>query len=179
MSSSVHRSNRKCRLSPLPLHQPCPSSRMRSRSATRFTTDDGEWEVVARPVTFKQGHEVRARVQRPGDPGTAREKYWAAHEKITVRRKRARGVCPPRPTARPRRGAARRAEVLYLADVRSLESLRAAGDFELDPITFSKALEALRLDGGVVHEHVLAALLRDEAEALRVVEPLHCSCCHD
>jgi len=41
----------------------------------------------ARPVTFKQGHEVRARVQRPGDPGTAREKYWAAHEKITVRRK--------------------------------------------------------------------------------------------
>src|SRR5439155_6925318 len=45
-----------------------------------------EWEVVSRPVTFKKGHEVRARVQRPGDPGTAREKYWAAHEKITVRR---------------------------------------------------------------------------------------------
>ncbi len=53
--------------------------------------------------------------------------------------------------------AARRAEVLYLADVRSLQPLRAAGDFELDPITFSKALEALRLDGGVVDEHVLAA----------------------
>ena len=30
-----------------------------------------EWEVVSRPVTFKKGHEVRARVQRPGDPGTA------------------------------------------------------------------------------------------------------------
>src|SRR5438128_11770135 len=45
-----------------------------------------EWEVVSRPVTFKKGHEVRARVQRPGDPGPAREKYWAAHEKITVRR---------------------------------------------------------------------------------------------
>src|SRR5947199_6185240 len=45
-----------------------------------------EWEVASRPVTFKKGHEVRARVQRPGNPATAREKYWAAHEKITVRR---------------------------------------------------------------------------------------------
>jgi len=27
-----------------------------------------EWEVVSRPVTFKKGHAVRARVQRPGDP---------------------------------------------------------------------------------------------------------------
>src|SRR5881397_2920618 len=56
----------------------------------RFTDADtdgaAEWEVLSRPVTFKKGHEVRARVQRPGDPGTAREKYWAAHEKITVRR---------------------------------------------------------------------------------------------
>src|SRR5438093_13418589 len=55
-----------------------------------------EWEVASRPVTFKKGHEVRARVQRPGNPATAREKYWAAHEKITVRRVTA---SPPRPTA--------------------------------------------------------------------------------
>jgi len=57
----------------------------------RFTDADSgdepqEWEVVSRPVTFKKGHEVRARVQRVGDPGTAREKYWAAHERIQVRR---------------------------------------------------------------------------------------------
>jgi len=56
----------------------------------RFTDADtdgeAEWEVVSRPVTFKKGHEVRARVQRPGNPATAREKYWAAHEKIEVRR---------------------------------------------------------------------------------------------
>src|SRR5256885_8843468 len=57
-----------------------------------------EWEVVSRPVTFKKGHEVRARVQRPGNPATAREKYWAAHEKITVRRVTA---SPTRPTAEP------------------------------------------------------------------------------
>ena len=60
----------------------------------RFTDADAdhEWEVVSRPVTFKKGHEVRARVQRPGDPGTAR----AAHEKITVRR---RTAALSRPTA--------------------------------------------------------------------------------
>lgn len=56
------------------------------RIGDRFADDDGEWELVSWPVTFKQGHEVRARVQRPGDAATAREKYWAAHEKITVKR---------------------------------------------------------------------------------------------
>src|SRR5206468_1030105 len=57
-----------------------------------------EWEVVSSPVTLKKGHEVRARVQRPGNPATAREKYWAAHDKITVRRMTA---SPMRPTAEP------------------------------------------------------------------------------
>ena len=42
----------------------------------RFTDADvdgpAEWEVASRPVTFKKGHEVRARVQRPGDPETDR-----------------------------------------------------------------------------------------------------------
>src|SRR5436189_4723110 len=57
-----------------------------------------EWEVSSRPVTFKKGHEVRARVQLTGNPATAREKYWAAHEKITVRRVTA---SPTRPTAEP------------------------------------------------------------------------------
>ena len=51
-----------------------------------------EWELASPPVTFKKSHEVRARVQRPGDPGTAREKYWAAHVKITVRRTTAVGI---------------------------------------------------------------------------------------
>ena len=56
-----------------------------------------EWEIASRPVTFKKGHEVRARVQRPGQPATAREKYWAAHEKITVRP----GMLAPAATSRP------------------------------------------------------------------------------
>jgi len=107
-----------------------------------------EWEVVSRPVTFKKGHEVRARVQRPGDPGTAREKYWAAHEKITVRR---RTAALSRPTAEIeddvadvhtlRRELRRlRAEVLRLEeDKRVLEErvrfprARAGGDAEEVP----------------------------------------------
>src|SRR5262245_22625079 len=60
-----------------------------SKSRSTTTSSSGtaaEWEVVSRPVTFKKGHEVRARVQRPGNPATAREKYWAAHDQIQVRR---------------------------------------------------------------------------------------------
>lgn len=56
------------------------------RIGERFTNTDGEWEVVIRPVTFKQGHEVRAKIQRPGDPGTAREMTWPAYECVKVRR---------------------------------------------------------------------------------------------
>ena len=33
-------------------------------------------------MTFKQGHEVRARIQRPGDPGTAHETF--AHDYSVV-----------------------------------------------------------------------------------------------
>ena len=56
------------------------------RISDRFTNADGEWEVASRPVTFKQGHEARARIQRPGDPGTARETTWPAFERVKVRR---------------------------------------------------------------------------------------------
>ena len=56
------------------------------RIGDRFTNADGEWEVVSRPVTFKQGHEVRAKIQRPGDPGIAHEATWPAYERVKVRR---------------------------------------------------------------------------------------------
>src|SRR5215470_10767765 len=32
------------------------------RIGDRITTDDGDWIVASRPVTYRQGHEVRARV---------------------------------------------------------------------------------------------------------------------
>ena len=65
------------------------------------------------------------------------------------------------------------------ADVRRLQALGALDDVELDLLALREAAEAVGLDGRVVAEHVLAAaILRDEAEALRVVEPLHRSSCH-
>ena len=54
------------------------------RIGDRFTNADGEWEVVSRPVTFKQGHEVRVKIQRPGEPGTAHETTWPAYERVRV-----------------------------------------------------------------------------------------------
>src|SRR3954447_5264483 len=66
-----------------------------------------------------------------------------------------------------------------LPDVRGLRSLGALGDLVLHLLTFREAAESLHLDGGVVDEHVLAAAIRrDEAVALRVVEPLHGTCRH-
>ena len=55
----------------------------------RFTNEDGEWKIATRPVTYRQESEVRANVQRPGNPATKKEAYWPAHEKITVRRESA------------------------------------------------------------------------------------------
>src|SRR3954447_4437292 len=64
-------------------------------------------------------------------------------------------------------------------DVAGLGTFRALLDLVLDLGAFGEALEALTGDRAEVHEDVVAAVgLRDEAVALRVVEPLHGSGCH-
>src|SRR4029077_11151649 len=72
-----------------------------------------------------------------------------------------------------RTASSRVARLVDLANVRRREALRAARDFERHLITVAEALEAVALDRGVVDEYVLTLTLRDEAEALRLVEPLH------
>ena len=42
----------------------------------RYTDETGEWEVVSRPVSFRGGKGVRARVQVPGRPESEREDTW-------------------------------------------------------------------------------------------------------
>ena len=62
-----------------------------------------------------------------------------------------------------------------------LETFRSLDDLEFYPVAFAQRTEPVRLDCRVVHEHVLAAFLRNEAKALRVVEPLDRAlrhCCH-
>jgi hypothetical protein len=64
-------------------------------------------------------------------------------------------------------------------DVRCLKALRALGDIELDLLTFSEASEPLRLNRGVMTEHIFTtAILSNESVALRIVEPLHSTSCH-
>src|SRR4029078_2085092 len=65
------------------------------------------------------------------------------------------------------------------ADVLRLGTLGTLGDVELDLLVLVQGLVALGLDGRVGHEDVVAAvLLRDEAETLLGVEPLHGALSH-
>src|SRR5207253_809229 len=69
--------------------------------------------------------------------------------------------------------------LLVLAYILGLQALRSLDDVELHPLALGQRPEALHLNGGVVDEYVLSALLRDEAEALAVVEPLHRALRHE
>src|SRR5881397_2382279 len=85
--------------------------------------------------------------------------------------KRARG----KPRARFSCGGSGRSD---LADVLRLQPLRPLRDLELHRVALGEAAEALGLDRCEVDEHIRTRLLRDKAEALRVVEPLHLALCH-
>src|SRR3989441_1136407 len=67
---------------------------------------------------------------------------------------------------------------LDFPDVGRLKTLWAARHLELDSVALRQALEAVALDGAVVDEDVLTAVLRDEPVALRIVEPLYSTLCH-
>lgn len=68
----------------------------------RFLDEAGEWEVAGGPSTVREGHAVHVRVERPGDPGTAKDVTWPAHERVTIIRRR-----PDRPARAARRRAPR------------------------------------------------------------------------
>jgi uncharacterized repeat protein (TIGR01451 family) len=64
-------------------------------------------------------------------------------------------------------------------DVARLLALRALGDFEGDLLAFLERLEPRHVDRGEMCEEILASAIRcNESEALRVVKPLHGTCCH-
>src|SRR5262249_16649084 len=58
------------------------------------------------------------------------------------------------------------------------EALGALRHFEFHVIAVMEALEAIAFDRGEVDEYILAPLLRNEAEALCLVEPLHGATIH-
>src|SRR5918994_6136404 len=64
-------------------------------------------------------------------------------------------------------------------DVGRFGTLLALTDLEFDLRALGKRLEALTRDARVMNEDILVAVVRrDEAVALRVVEPLNGSSCH-
>src|SRR5437870_13814995 len=60
-----------------------------------------------------------------------------------------------------------------LADVLCLQALRTLRDFEFDRLAFGEPTEALGLERREVDEHIGTRLLRDRAEAVRVVVRVH------
>jgi hypothetical protein len=63
-------------------------------------------------------------------------------------------------------------------DVFCLPAFGSLYDVELDLLPFLQAAEAAGLDSREVDENIFAILAADKAIALRVVEPLYCSCFH-
>ena len=64
---------------------------------------------------------------------------------------------------------------LEAGDVRSLQALGAAGDFEFNRLSLIQRLVAVHLDGREVNEDIFAGLALDEPVSLAGIEPLHCS----
>jgi len=64
---------------------------------------------------------------------------------------------------------------LQAGDVRRLQALGAARDFEFNRLAVVQRLVPLRLNGGEVDENVLAGLALDKSKAFAGVKPLNCS----
>jgi hypothetical protein len=79
---------------------------MQIQVGDRFTDEAGEWEILVHPSVLHGGKTVHARAQRPGDPASARDVTWPAHERIDIVRKPALTALPA--TKPPRRPPARR-----------------------------------------------------------------------
>ena len=71
------------------------------------------------------------------------------------------------------------AKWLRTLHVFGLPALGAFDHVKLHLLTFLEAAEAAGLNGGEMHEDILAVLAADKTVALGVVKPLHCSCFHD
>src|SRR5882757_513241 len=64
---------------------------------------------------------------------------------------------------------------LEACDILCLKALRALLYFEFHRLAFIQGLVPIHLNGGEVDENIFPGLALDEPEALRSVEPLHCS----
>src|SRR6185369_15794123 len=83
------------------------------------------------------------------------------------------GMARPRGASPRPHGATDVGSTTQLCHVLGRRAILPLNHVELDTLAFGQRLEAAALNGGVMDEAVLLAVLtRDEAESLRVVEPL-------
>ena len=71
-----------------------------------------------------------------------------------------------------------RGRYLDSLNVLGLPALWALSHLELNGLPFLQAAKAASLNGGEMHEDILASLTADEAVPLGVVKPLYCSLFH-
>src|SRR5690606_3385069 len=106
---------------------------------------------------------ARARARAAAAPGRGRCRRLAASHPGNGKPRSWRGFLCKRACGRSGRH-----------DVGRLRALRALHDVEADALAFLQRAESLGVDGGVVHDHIRAAILgSDETATLGVVEPLH------
>jgi len=69
-------------------------------------------------------------------------------------------------------------EILERPDVLGLQTLGTLRYLKFHALPFLQAAETAGLDGGEVHEYILATLAADESVTLGIVKPLNCSLFH-
>jgi hypothetical protein len=77
---------------------------MQIQVGDRFVDESVEWEIVTHPAVSHGGKALHARAQRPGDPASARDMLWPAHDRMAILR-RAPTTEPTALTLRRRPGA--------------------------------------------------------------------------
>ena len=72
--------------------------------------------------------------------------------------------------------------ILPLGLTHDIHRLRALGtfvDLEFNVFVFIQSTETIALNGGIVYKHILAAIHRDKAISLDLIEPLYFTQCHN
>ena len=67
---------------------------------------------------------------------------------------------------------------LESANFLGLQTLLPLGYLEFHALAFSKAAEAVGLNGGVMDKNILSTFALDKTKTFGIVKPLHCSLFH-
>src|SRR5690606_26791490 len=125
--------------------------------------EPGERTGAISPLTGARRHPRRPRGQ-PRLANTPAGRF-PERRRLRSRGERRQPIRPEKTTGAFRTSA--------LRDVGGVQPLVAVLNLEFDSLSFLQRLESVHLDCREVHEHIVSALLFDEAISLGVIEPLH------